>query len=388
MSGAPFLPPPITAYTQEELLRLYDRIYPPGYIEPLRSPGPGYEVLQASAKGGARVSLAVERASASLFFLSATGGAYATGSVHLFRPAPHPEGIDVVVKRGTIVMSSVGGRRYFTTEDVTFVAAALGPFLVGVQAEAQGYEWNEPGPRITAAGVVLPGEIDTIVTLVEEPAVGDITIRVLQVTDTIGGKDATLDALGGDRGMPRVDGEADDAYRGRVRALPDNISPDAIERALQQLLFPLGGGYSFIETWELTLQTCWDAPDDVIAGSNFDPNLFVYDDPRPSAPFRNRWLDESTFDGAFIVVVPLLQAVQDFGPVFDDTGMIPGDFQTDLGRRAVSAWDTPDDLGFSYLLGCWDGEDVALATTMKTVYETLLRLKAAGISVALELEGE
>lgn len=388
MSGAPFLPPPVTAFTQAELLRLYDRVYPPGYIEPLKSPGPGYEVLQASAKVGARTSLAVERASASLFFLSASEGAYASGFVQLFRPAPHPEAITVVVKQGTSVRSSKGGRRYFTTADVTFGPTDLGPITVGVVAEAMGYEWNEPGPRVTADGTLLHGEIDTVDTLVEDPEVGDITIRVVQIADTTGGKDATLDALGLDRGMPRVDGEADDAYRGRIRALPDNISPDAIERALQQLLFPVGGGYSFIEAWSLALQTCWDAPDDIIPGSNFDPNLFVYDDPRPDVPFRNRWLDESTFDGAFIVVVPLLPAMREFGTAYDDTGLIPGDFQTSLGARALSVWDAPDDLGFGYLLGAWDGEDVGLATTWKTVYETLLRLKAAGISVALELEGE
>jgi hypothetical protein len=409
-------------------LDLFDRLFPEHYLGPIKNPGPGYEALQSFAAVGARLSLAVERFACGAFILSSVGGSFATGNVELFRAAPNPEGIAITIKAGSVVASSRGGRKYVTMTDVLFGPNDIGPYLVPVQAEVSGYEFNEPGIVIAADGTPLEGEIDTVVTLVEvapsqalpntgtaavtfgPPSGGsqivsgmtggsfspdsvgrfvtftgaanavnngskqivqyisqtsakvrnsvgvtegptggvtwqefsavtdaaDLTIQVRQPLPTGGGVDASLDAHGNDRNIPRGIGEADSSYRGRIRALPDNISPDAVERALQQLLFPLGGGFDFIETWAITYQTCWDAPRNAIPGSAFDPNLFVYDDPDVDAlPFRNRWLDLNDMRGAFIVTVPNYQWIRDNGMAFGP--ILPPYTLTSIGNFGAAA---------------------------------------------------
>lgn len=478
--NAPPLPCPIAPFTQQDLLDLIDRLLPPHYLEPIKSPGPGYELFQAMTAMMARCSVALERLGCGALILSATGGLQATGQVELYRASVNSEGITVVVKAGTLLRSSRGGRKYETTADVVFGPNDLGPFVVPIKAVAVGYEYNEPGIVVTLDGTSLPGEIDTIDTLVEsapsqplgnagtatvtfnaptggiqlvsgmlgglfsldsvghfvtftgalnaanngnrliveyvsatsvkvqnlagvlevstpnvswqeftaDSDVGDITIQVRHPSATSGGRDAFLDQQGSDRGILRGEGEEDDPYRGRIRSLPDNISPDAVDRSLQQLLLPFGQSYQFIETWDIAYQTCWDGPADPIAGSNYDPNLFCYDDPRPVVPFRNRWLDVSEMRGAFIIVVPNFGPLKDVGMAYDDISTDAASLTNANGLRAVSAWDVPATLGFGYLQGSYDGYDLVRATTMKTVYETLQRIKAAGTAAVLELQGE
>lgn len=378
----------LEALTEQEFLDLFDRILPPHYLEPLKSPGPGYEVLQAWAKLGARLSLAVERLGDQTFILSATGGAYATGTVELYRPAPNAEGIDVTVKAGTRVKSSKGGRVFELVEDVVFAAADLGPYPVGIRAVRQGYEWNEPGAMLALDGTLLEGEVDTIDFLVESPDLGDATILVRQRSDAcVGGVDAGLDQLGADRSILRLLNEGDTSYRGRIRALPDNISPGAVSRALIQLSASLPLTYDFIETWDITYQSCWDAPAESIAGSNFDPTLFVFDDPRDAVPFRNRWLDEADHRGGFIVVLSELPAVADVGMAWDDTASGVLDLATTAGTRALGAFDIPAGWALS-AAGGYDGFDLDRQAVYKGVWDTLQAIKAAGISAAVELEGE
>ncbi len=437
-TSAPFLPCPIEPYTQQELLDLFERLLPHHYLDPLKTIGPGYEVLQAAAAMGARLSQAVERYGCGAFILSSTGGAKAVGAVEFYRPAPNEEGIPVTILKGTVVKSSKGGRKYVTTADAVFAPSDLGPFTVPVEALLTGYNYNEPGIVMTADGSALEGEIDTIVTLVEDPDVGDVTFRVRHPTTTTGGVDASLDQHGKDRQILRGISEGDESYRGRIRAIPDNISPNAVDRALQQLLLPYNLSYEFIETWEMGYTTCWDGPPDEIPGSQYDPNMFCYDDPRSPSPFRGRWLDENEMRGAFIVVVPYFGPLADYGMAYDDTAANATALSNPFGRRAVGAWDSsliyelgpyanaaaraaavvvPADIGkfaiqsddgtiwkltsifptwvqhytpesFGYLLGAWDGYDVPRATAMKTLYDTLQSIKAAGTAAVLELEGE
>lgn len=341
-TAAPELPGYLVPYSQAELLALLERLLPEHYLEPLKSPGPGYEVLQAAAAAGARLSQAVAKYAQAAFILSAQPGALASGTVELYRAAPHPEAISVVVKAGTVVRSSRGGREYLTTGDATFGPADLGPFTVGVVAIATGYEWNEPGPVTRASGEVLPGEIDTVDTLVEDPEVGDTSIQVRQFTATSGGVDASLDLHGLDRNLPRTPGETTATYRARVRTLPDNISPNAVERAAQRALYPLNAAFEFIETFELSYQTCYDGPSVGIAGSAYNATLFCFDDPRPATPFRNRWLDTNDMRGAIILVVenlpPMVDTSMSYGP--DIAGFTVTEINPGVGASvdAVSAF--------------------------------------------------
>lgn len=385
--AAPFLPGPVDALPQQHFLDLLDRLLPDHFLEPLKSPGPGYEILQAEAAVGARLSQAVTHFAKDAYILSSSGGSKATGVVEFYRPTANAEGITVTILKGTVVRSSFGGRSYKTTLDAVFPFDELGPIAVTVEAVFQGYEYNEPGITVTADGSALDGEIDTIVTLVEEPPVGDITFQVRHPSATFGGSDAALDLHGKDRKILRGVGEADEPYRNRIRSIPDNISPNAIDRTLQQLLLPFNVSYSFIETFEIGYQTCWDAPADPIPGSQYDPSTFVFDDNRNLVPFRNRWLDENEMRGAFIVTLPKFGPLNDYGMAYDDTGITADDFVNEFGSRSLSVWDAPFDLAFGFLLGCWDGFDLTHAASVKTLYETLQNIKAGGIAAVVELEG-
>jgi hypothetical protein len=297
----------------------------------------------------------------------------------------------VTVKAGTIVTTSSGGRSFFTTQDVTFNQNDLGPFTVPVVAVAKGYEWNVPGTVIAGDGTALLGDIDTISTLIENPPLGDPSITVSQAQPTTGGADPALDQHGVDRGIIRNAGEIDAAYRARVRTLPDTISPDAINRNAKQILSPFSANFTVIETWNITFQTCWDAPNTTIPGSNYDPNCFVYDDPRPPTPFRNRWLDENTLRGAFFVLVDNLQPLTDYGMVYDDTAENAQQLQSPVsgGHRAPSAFDVPSaGLNPAEIPGFYDGIDVQKNAVYNTLYQTLQQVKAAGIFATIELSGQ
>lgn len=381
---------PIVARTAQDFLDLIDRVFPAHYLEPLKSPGPGYEILQAYAQIFARASRAIEIAGQNAQIATAASGAKATGTVYLTRPAPHPDGITVVIKAGSAVTCSKGGQDFVTLQDVTFGPTDLGPFAVPVQAISVGYEWNVKGSVLTASGDTLPGEIDTVKVLIEVPDYGDVTIVVSQTADTTGGADAALDALGGDRGLARLANEIDAAYRARLRALPDTISPDAFFRTITSLLGTYGAGFDIIETWAITYQTCWDAPAQTFSGSLYDSNLFCYDDPRDPYPFRNRWLDESDYRGGGVVVVEPVQPLADVGMVWDDTAVNATALVSinSGGKRAVGAWDVPSNLGFGFLQGGFDGFDLQLQSVYKGLLDTLRQIAATGVSIAIERRGQ
>lgn len=299
-------------------------------------------------------------------------------------------GTPVTVRAGSVVTTSRSGRDFTTTSDALFYPGELGPITVAVQATAYGYEWNVPGEVITADGTALPGEIDTIKTLIESPVMGDINVRVRQLVATSGGRDAALDALGRDRGFERAPSEADSTYRGRVSALPDTISLGAVERACLASMRSYDANYEIIETWEMSYQTCWDAPNATFPGSNFDTTCFVYDDPRAPIPFRGRWLDESEHRGAFIVVVENIQPLSDTGMVYDDSAMTRDALMSPNtgGRRALGAFDVDSYIeAFGYLQGSWDGYDGPHRALYKGLYDKLQSLKAAGVAAILERKG-
>lgn len=297
---------------------------------------------------------------------------------------------DLVVKAGSVVTTSNGGRDYVTQADVPFAADDLGPFDVAVTAVAAGYEWNVPGQVTAGDGSLLEGDIDTMRRLVEDPHMLDLAIKVRNVAATSGGRDGALDSLGSDRGIERLAGELDTIYRRRVRQLPDTISPNAVLRAVTDALAPYGASFKFIETFHLTYQTCFDAPSAVIAGSLFDPDLFCYDDPRDPDVFRNRWLSENDYRGAFIVVVDNVQPLLDLGMIMDDNAPHdPADYASiqSGGTRSYSAWDAPASFAFG-TVGAWGGDDYRKNSFYLGLYDILRAIKAAGVGSAVELKGE
>ena len=369
----------ISALTQQNFLALFARIISRDYLYPLQSSGPGYELFQAYAKMLERASRATRSLDQGLYVITAPGAAFAKGTVEFYRDTAVAGAFGQ--QRGTVVKASRGGAQFILTQGVTFGVGDLGPHSAPVIAVAPGYEWNLPGQVITANGEFQAGWIDTIQVPFQKPDFADPTVKVRQIVDTTGGVTGYLEQLGADRGVVRNAGEATEAYRARIQILPDTVSPGALRRAVENILTPLGLTYQFIETWQASYQTGFDAPNTVTP-------VFAFDDPRPSPPlaFRNRWEDEVEFRAAVIVVLPRITSIAERGAAFDDPGVLESDFHTALGRRAQSAYDAPVDSGVIFGSG-YDGVDLQQNALVKSIFDALQSIKAGGIAVVVELEG-
>lgn len=122
-----------------------------------------------------------------------------------------------------------------------------------------------------------------------------------------GGKAASLDQLGAERNVYRVNGESDDNYRKRIAEVADTITPNAIKRAVNKIARPLNV--------EMTVR---EPPGfESMPGFYFDHDAFDYD-PSLNENDRFKWLFDFTEFRAFILIqVPQL-GYGEFGFAFDD----------------------------------------------------------------------
>lgn len=387
---------PLPIQTQQDFLDLFDRLLPNHYIEPLKTPGPGYEYLQGVAEMMARVSEAISHVGTGNYILSATGGSYATATVEFYR-GTFVYGA-VTVRAGTRVRTAYG-YAYETIGDVVFGATDLGPHAVTVRAINKGWVWNLPGQFTRPNGEVVPGSIERISVPLMDPPYGDPTMQVRQTTDATGGANAMLDGLGHDRGILRQPGESDDQYRPRIVFIPETVTPDAVRNAaeyyLRPFLQPVGKDYSYFETWQPQYQTAYDFPVNVTLtdpfGAPYNSNVFVYDDPRPPPPgpppVFHRYMDEIDYRGAIVIGVPRLPCVADYGLVYDDTAMNAAAFLTPLGKRAITAYDVTGTTSATVLQGAYDGGDQRMLAIYGGLGAVLEKTKAAGISIEILMEG-
>lgn len=173
---------PETYSSQEDFLRLFDRLLPSYYLEPLKQPGPGYEYLQAVAKTMSRLSEAAAHMATGSYIGSATGGRRAYATVEISRD--NSVFGEVSLLPGTLV-GTADGYLYQTLNTVSFGATQTGGQLVEVEATARGWDWNKPGPIVSAAGESLPGNISRLVAaVVPYTGVFDPTFTVRQVSPT------------------------------------------------------------------------------------------------------------------------------------------------------------------------------------------------------------
>lgn len=368
----------ITPLTYDDFMRLWDRLFPQFWLQPLRSPGPGWEQLQADARVGARLSLAVWHMQQEGLILSATGGAFATVTVDLNRTGTAA----VTLLAGSQFMCSVGGQIFLLTDDVVWPAMDTSTKTATLTSLTYGQQNNVAGPYTTATGVVIAGEIDTARRLYEDPPYADPSITVTQVNDATGGTSPALDGLGQDRGIPRRAGETDAAYRARIRQLPDTVSPGAIERFTVNTFAPLYATALDVEPWSTDFPSVWDAPTSTASAG------WAWDDPRTSPPFHSTWLDEALLTKAFIVFVPNLSPISDVGFAWDDPAVTLADFSDPIGARAVNAYDLPNSTGSAILQSVFDGGDAGKDAVYAGFFQQLQRIKAAGVAGLIELQGQ
>ncbi len=379
------------AFDQAHFLALIDRLYPEDYLRPLKTNADaGYEIFEATASVAERISTALHHVECGLVMLYAGGPAFATVEVIFYRENTNAGA--VTVKSGTLVVASASGRAFELLADVAFGSGDL-QVTGTVQAIAPGYEYNVPGQRTTAGAETLPGEIDTVETMLQDPSYGDASVKVRQEADAVGGEPDWLAGHGDNVGLVQGDGESADAFRLRMRSLPDTVTPAAMRRRSAAILGSVP--WEFIETFKVEYVTCWDAPSPnegtpsyqatPPTSPRYDSNLFVWDDPRDPAPYRGRWLSQDDYWGAFIVAVDGDTTVHDYGFALDDPGTTHGDFVgIATGKpRGTPAFDVPAPSGV-FSAGVLDGPDIGWNALVATLYSSLQEAKAAGITAVVD----
>lgn len=375
------------ALTQDEFLNAIDGAVPDSYLGPLKDPGPGYELYQASAAVGVRCSEAVDRFEQDAYILSSRGGVLATVPCTFYRDG-FVAGAGTMLA-GCIVRASRGGQIYKTIEDASFGPTDLETSPVAGLAIGFGYEWNIRGPYVDPQGNTWPGELDTIDLPLQDPIFWDPTIRVRNDSDADGlGRPPMLDVLGGERLVRRQPNEGDVSYRARIRTLPDTVTPAAILRQLTNFFRRIPGLFwRRIETWRHEYQECYDAPDlPPTAFENFDANLFCYDDPRPPSPIANRYLGENDYLGSFIVEVAMPPAITDFSFVYDDPAGDATGIPLTVASRALSAYDVPDTMVPPAFAPSYDGVDFGIEAFFTDLFALLDEIKAGGVFVVIHIQ--
>ena len=312
-------------YDLQHYLTVLDNSYPADYLASMkRAPNGGYEMFMANAAVGARMSLAISRMVEDGLLMFAQGGVFATGSVDFFRTDFSNGAITLLT--GTLVQASKSGRLFVLTTAVVFGATDTGPFTASIQAIAYGYEYNVPGEFTAANGELLPGEIDTIWLSNSIDGSGnptfDTNMMVRQVLATDGGRPASLDGMGADRAINRQGGEQDDVYRQRIIDLPDTVSPNAIVRGVNKILFKYGLAPCVIrEVGTPNTDPPMTFADDSAPFPGFfcdgtdpnDGNAYDVDMTAwPSLAWTSIWLDEAHFRGYFMIGLPELDSFLDY----------------------------------------------------------------------------
>lgn len=313
---------------------------------------------------------------------------------------------DVRAIDGTILNGDV----FESTVDVTFAAGVLGPLAVPVQAVRAGYQGNVlansikrfvplgnyiiKNATIGASNVVsappvpdrfLPTMLGRYVRIISGANINTVPRRILSVTQgatdvavldspalttgaatieveewqdlgfvvsqpqaAVGGRHGTLDANGEERNIGRQPGESDNAYRKRVEAVSDVVSPGAIYRAVARVLTPYGIPFEILETRD---------PHGFM-GFIYDLHPYdVFDIDDPLAPV---YVGPTSATRFFLVKIQ--QGLQgDFGFFYD-------------ANVLNNAYDVSNMLNF------YDGTPVIWNSLVRAVEESLNQAKAAGIA--------
>jgi len=377
--GGPLPFCPSTGHDQDYYLRLLQRCYPLEYWFGIKdAQNGGYELFEMFGKVGERLSLAISRTECGAFLMSATGGAYATGII-LFSRTSTAAGAYTILA-GTVV-ATADGRKFQTTESVSFGPTDLGPIAAPIQSLFQSYQYNVPGQVITAGGETIPGSISEIWAFSSTPQTIDPSLTVSQIEDTTGGVFPSLDGIGNDLGIPRLAGESDDIYRLRILSIPDTVSPDAICRGVIKMLAPLGYDWCCLREVGSTrfpgfFYDAGSSTDGGAPGIPPDPSHnFAYDMDftiRPQDQFK-LYFSLTEMRAFFLVGVPLLTA-SDFGLVYDGS-------VTDTVPRA-----NPYDYVGNFGLGAYDGYAIVASAQYQSLWNMINSKRAGGVGFDFYIE--
>jgi hypothetical protein len=201
---------------------------------------------------------------------------------------------------------------------------------------------------------------------VEVEELEDLGVTVSQPDPITGGAADALGAIGVDRGIGKTPGETDAAFRARIQAMPDIVSPAAIERILDRVLGSAGIGWELLETRDIeslmgfTLdvhpldfgQVC--PPIEKLPGSEYVGQGGVLMGPGTLTRFFIVCVGEG-FEG-------------EFGAFYDALTFFPG---------------APNALDVAFL----DGSPLGYSALLGQVYDEVNRARAAGVGFMLIQDG-
>ena len=199
---------------------------PDELLEPLDDSG-WIRIFESLAAAGALASSTTQHVLDGLFVSTATTGAKATGGALTIDRTGGTDPTDLLAgatfrtDRWTVLM---------TTANVTLPAS--GSATVVVEALLQGRAGNVEADDVAPIWF-------TEGSFVSEDAGAQIT--ALLTTSLASGEDPQLEALGQERSIFRQDGEEAEAYRLRVKSLPDVVTPAAVVRTVRRIMRALTG---------------------------------------------------------------------------------------------------------------------------------------------------
>lgn len=197
----------------------------------------------------------------------------------------------------------------------------------------------------------------------------DLGLVITQMTAPAGGRDDDLGLKIAERGVKRRPGESDAALRLRASRFANVVSPELIEREINQILEPFGEAGLIIDPGDGFTGLFWDiptefAPDIVGAWDLYGPgDLFPVDQTLlPLSGLEARWW-------FFVCVNP--PSLGEFGAAWDEG---PPSIYVEFFEEFIgSAWDYAFTDGFAYIS----------AALNKAVYDRVQDIKGGGIGFSL-----
>ena len=286
-----------------------------------------------------------------------------------------------------------GGIAILSAEAVFAISGLTGTFQAGENVTLAGshavFVWTNGLYTLLdwTSGTVFAGTITgtlsgataTVVSLLQNPTlvaetgtaawrildwVVDLGLQVSNLLSPTGGRLPVLDEIGAEREIFRSNNETDDVYRERVATPADVVSPNAIIRAINRVLVPLGIHACFREVGrELFRGFFYDGDP-----TSIDPNVaFAYDmdfTVRPADRYK-LLLDYTEFRAFFVISVPPTGG-GDYGFAYDDspTGFYDASPYTDF----------------------FDGYPVTQAAIYQQLYNSVKTVIAGGVGFDLVLD--